>query len=267
MRLPITFLKSIVPRIDWFLFNIKIISPWKDHMICCRDFTWYTQVDDLRYCWCFPTKKPKFIYITIRWQRISLGNGEIHSIEKGAFNGLHKLTELALTSCSLSQMPPLDPIKRNLVHLNLRLNHSMEMAQSYFNGFSRLIRLDLGWNRLAIFPDISPLAQTLHTFKVPGNEITSISASITSSNFSALSILDIASNRFTRVNLEIISHWPILRYVDIAYNLIETLDDISDIPRKRDIEVGISIYCLIYMWSTACPNESWQNLELVWLRY
>ena len=154
-------------------------------------------------------------------------------MEQDAFHGLHSLADLELQHCSLKEMPPLDPVKSTLKHLNLRSNLLRKIEQDFFHGFVQLTSLDFARNHLSSLPDLSPVAQTLSNFKAPYNEIISISPSVTSANFSILFRLDFERNKIKEFNIEMFNSWPNLAFLHIDYNLIETLEDMSTMTHGR----------------------------------
>ena len=158
-------------------------------------------------------------------------------------------------------MPPLDPVKSTLKHLNLRSNFLRKIDQDFFHGFIKLASLDLSSNDLNDLPDLSPVAQTLSTFKVPNNEIISISPSVSSTNFSILFRLDVARNKIKQLNLEMLNSWPNLVFLHIDFNLIETLEDMSTMTRGRYGVLKVCftlivIYSLILCLSPS-PSPPW----------
>ena len=166
-----------------------------------------------------------------------MNNKQIRLIEQGAFLGLSNLKELQLSWCLLSEMPPLAPVQSTLTHLILRANSLTEVRNDYFQGFTQLVSLDLTRNALSILPDLNPVAPTLRNLKVTSNQITSISPSMTNTIFPILYRLDLERNKVKQLDQTMLNCWPFLKYLNIGYNLIETLDDMSKVTRGSALKV------------------------------
>ena len=165
----------------------------------------------------------------------------IRLIQEGAFHGLQSLHELNLTYCDLKEMPPLDHVRNTLGNLILTNNILKEITPNYFPGFARLTRLDLSKNLLSTLPDFSHVAQTLYDFSATTNKIAYLSPSLTSVNFPMLFSLDIGRDKIKRISLSMLSRWPKLAFLYIYCNLIESLDDMSQITRKVGVLVSVCI--------------------------
>ena len=182
-------------------------------------------------------KQHKCMRLLFFFKRISLSYKQIRLIEQGAFLGLCSLTKLELIGCLLRNMPPLDPVKSTLTHLTLRSNSFTDIHHDYFHGFTQLVNLDLSQNALSVLPDLNTIAQTLGIFKAASNKISSINPSMTVAMFPILYRLDFERNKIKQFDREMLSCWPDLEYLNIGYNLIETLDDMSIVTRGRPIKV------------------------------
>ena len=175
-------------------------------------------------------------------QRITLGYKPIHLIQQGAFEGLRCLTYLKLPSCSLNKMPPLDPIQSTLEVLNLRENSLVVIPHNYFHGFSKLAQVILSYNKLNALPDFTVVAETLYILEVANNRIASLRPSVTNTTFLKLRRLDIAVNDLEYHNLEMFIWWPLLAYLYIDYNCIQTLKDLSTITLETHIKARLNAY-------------------------
>ena len=148
-------------------------------------------------------------------------------------------------------MPPLHPVKRTLKNLDLRLNALVKIAPIYFSGFTQLVRIDLSLNKLNSVPNLTPVAQTLYNLRLNNNRIASLSPSLTNATFSRLRRLDITSNSFEYLCLEVFNYLPRLAVMFIDYNFLQTLEDMSTMTPKTAIKAGASIHIhLIH------PNDS-----------
>ena len=158
-------------------------------------------------------------------------------------------------------MPPLDPVKSTLKHLNLRSNFLRKIDQDFFHGFIKLASLDLSSNDLNDLPDLSPVAQTLSNFKVPNNEIISISPSVSSTIFSILFRLDVARNKIKQFNLKMLNSWPDLVFLHIDFNLIETLEDMSTMTHGHRGVLKVCFTLIVIYYLILClspsPSPSW----------
>ena len=128
-------------------------------------------------------------------------------------------------------MPPLYPIKYSLEYLDLQHNALMLTEPNYFFGFRRLTALDLSDNIFSAIPDISPLADTLMRLFIMDNVVASRETFLYNSTYTELTSLDVTHNKISEPTPKMISQWPRLAYLNIEYNMLETLEDMSGIIR------------------------------------
>ena len=135
-------------------------------------------------------------------------------------------------------MPPLIPVKDSLETLWLHKNLIVAIKDTYFNGFKRMISIDLHSNYLNVCPNVSFLAKQLKSLWLAHNKISSLKPFLTSTGFTQLLHLDVSYNEIYMLNLEMISHWPALRYFHINGNLLTSLRNIRDYARGIALMVG-----------------------------
>ena len=136
-------------------------------------------------------------------------------------------------------MPPLDPTKHILELLDLGGNNLVFIKQNYFSGFRNLKTLDLSRNGLSVIPDITPLAGTLTRFIIRSNVVLSLTPALTDIKNRFLTRLDVSDNKISGLTLGMISQWPVLSYLDIECNFVQTLEDLSGMTREPVLIVCI----------------------------
>ena len=136
-------------------------------------------------------------------------------------------------------MPPLDPTKHILELLDLGGNNLVFIKQNYFSGFRNLKILDLSRNGLSVIPDITPLAGTLTRFVIRSNVVLSLTPALTDIKYRFLRRLDVSDNKLRELTPGMISQWPVLGYLDIECNFVQTLEDLSGMMREPLLMVCI----------------------------
>ena len=134
-------------------------------------------------------------------------------------------------------MPPLGPTKHSLEQLDLSHNYLVFIERNYFVGFHRLFTLYLSLNYLSAIPDVSPLAGTLVMFDIAHNLVLSLRPFLSNDTFLELRHLAVSYNNVSELTPVMISQWPRLRSLDIDYNFLETLGDLSRITREFELKV------------------------------
>ena len=138
-------------------------------------------------------------------------------------------------------MPPLDPIKKTIIFLDLSSNIILSVPQNYFDGYRHLKRLNLSWNKLSVSPNVQLLNRTLEVFLLNYNKITALSGSVIEQEFRKLKELGLQSNLLTLFAVRFISYWPSLRLLDISFNPLTTVPNTSglNITRSQDMILAL----------------------------
>ena len=170
-------------------------------------------------------------------QKIIITGRPIREFAEGAFLGLYNLKRLALIHCYIKVMPPLGPTKHSLEGLDLSHNELVFIEANYFVGFHRLITLYFRFNYLSAIPDVSPLAGILFMFDIKHNLVLSLRPFLLNDTFFELKHLAVSYNNVSELTPVMISQWPRLTSLNVEYNLLETLRDLSRITREFLLEV------------------------------
>ena len=134
-------------------------------------------------------------------------------------------------------MPPLGPTKHSLERLDLSHNYLVFIERNYFVGFHRLFTLYLSFNFLSAIPDVSPLAGTLVMVDIAHNLVVSLSPFLSDDTFFELRHLVVSDNNVSELTPVMILQWPRLRCLNIEYNFLKTLGDLSRITREFELKV------------------------------
>ena len=139
-------------------------------------------------------------------------------------------------------MPPLDPIKKTLIFIDLSSNNILSVPRNYFDGYRHLKRLNLSGNELSIAPNVQLLNRTLEVFLLNYNKITTLSGSVTEQEFKKLKELGLNSNLLTVFAVRFLSYWPSLRLLDISFTPLTTVPNTSglNITRSQDIILALA---------------------------
>ena len=170
----------------------------------------------------------------------------IYHIEEMAFAGLHFVRSMSIIYAGLISMPPVDPIKSTLEHLDLQNNNISIVPTCYFSGFKEFKTLIMNDNSLCLIPDISPLHNTLSNLQLSRNNIKYISGGVVKTVYSLLQILYLGQNTIQKFDSEMLTYWPSLRVLNLRDNLISHLPKSYPEGRMKQCSYKNASVCDLY---------------------
>ena len=174
----------------------------------------------------------------------------IRNIDIHAFEGLQSLKNIYITSCQLSKAPPIRPLAKTLVILNLVMNNITHIPPEYFHGFDLLERVFLSHNSIKYLPEMHHLNRSLMCLKLDWNRLEDIKP-LYFVSFEKLKRLYLDHNFLTNLSFET-TVWPVMEIVTLRHNLLST---INPFRRMTKGETGIFL----------SNNLLHCNRELCWL--
>ena len=154
--------------------------------------------------------------------------------------------------CQLKKAPPIRPLSKTLVNLNLAKNDITHIPPEYFRGFDLLERISLQWNRIANLPEMYHLNGTLMQLTLHWNRLEDIKA-LYFVSFEKINTMNLRKNYLTNLSFGN-AMWPAIEALDLAHNLISTIN-----PFQR-MAKGATIITLI-------NNPLHCNRDLCWLSH
>ena len=125
-------------------------------------------------------------------------------------------------------MPELAPVKPTLLELYLSDNQLVSFPVDYFQGFVRLLRLEVARNQLIAAPSVGWLASTWNSLEfldLKENRITTLEGLTSKMPFERLRGLDLNENKIDKFDVGILGKMPKLRHLQIHGNDITQMDD------------------------------------------
>ena len=184
------------------------------------------------------------------FQRISIQRRPIWDIDIDAFQGFDNLRYLYITHCQLTKAPPIHPLTKTLVVLNLNVNNITHIHSEYFRGFDMLERLSLAMNSITSLPEMHYLNATLKTLNVHRNRLIDM-ASLYFVPMLKLERLSFGHNSLTNISFEH-ARWPAMTFISLSDNLLSTIQPFWHAAQRKT-----TIYLLRNPWHC--------NSELCWL--
>ena len=196
----------------------------------------------------------------ISWyvQELKVTGMPIHIFEEEAFCGLSKLQSLRMWFCEISEMPPLNPVKRTLSRITLSRNQIRSIPEDYFFGFSKLRYLELSNNLLTSIFQLHPLSATLHDLYLDSNKLQHFPTSVYNAIYTALVTLSLSGNNLTELRKDALNNVQSLNRLDLKANSISRVEDLRSLHRVVSLTVSDSTSWkpfVIQYW--LCSNQSY----------
>ena len=170
----------------------------------------------------------------------------IHLFEEQAFRGLTSLHKLNMRRCEISEMPPLNPVKRTLISVRLSHNRIKSIPGEYFIGFLKLSTLDLSFNLLQSISQLHPLSDTLEQLYLDSNKLEDFPSNVHNITYTVLVILHLPQNYLSAFRKTMLKSFPSLRTLHLMKNFISYVEDLSNIHRLATLTVSKFL-----MWNIA----------------
>ena len=140
----------------------------------------------------------------------------IHLFEEQAFRGLTSLHKLNMRRCEISEMPPLNPVKRTLISVRLSHNRIKSIPGEYFIGFLKLSTLDLSFNLLQSISQLHPLSDTLEQLYLDSNKLEDFPSNVHNITYTVLVILHLPQNYLSAFRKTMLKSFPSLRTLHLS---------------------------------------------------
>ena len=162
----------------------------------------------------------------------------IHLFEEEAFCGLSKLQRLQMRFCEISEMPPLNPVKRTLSRITLTHNRIMSIAADYFFGFANLRYLELSHNCLMSVSQLHPLSATLEHLYLDSNRLQHFPTSVHNVTYTLLLTLSLSGNNLIEFTKDVLGNLQNLGRLNLRTNSISRVEDLRSIHRLGRLTVS-----------------------------
>ena len=118
--------------------------------------------------------------------------------------------------------PPIRPLAKTLIVLNLAMNNITYIPPEYFRGFHLLGRVFLHHNSITYLPEMHFLNKSLTQLRLSWNRLDDIKTLYLVS-YDKLKTLVSKHNFLTNLSFEN-AMWPAMEFVDLHYNLFSTIN-------------------------------------------
>ena len=167
----------------------------------------------------------------------------VHSFEEEAFYGLTNLQSLYMMDCEITEMPPLNPVKRILKTLSLAHNQIKLIPADYFFAFPKLIFLDLSYNSLTSVSQLHPLSATLQKLELGSNRLQYFPTNFYNVTYTALYILNLRNNKLKECRPDMLNNFPGLSLLNLIENSISYVNDLRHLHRAVKLTVcGLRVH-------------------------
>ena len=170
----------------------------------------------------------------------------ITTVNDDAFQGLDSLWVLMLHANKLTAGPSLQHI-RQLRSLHLHNNLITKLSINYFAGCYKLKGLNLKNNHLVSLSDMSYVSHILQHVTLDGNRLANLDA-FECVPWPQLQRLTLAHNLISVLNQSLLENAKALELIDLTYNALRTLPDLTQIKRSQNTSRMLTIRVEGNLW-------------------